>query len=129
MYKNKEQIIQSMIGRVFKKVDKSDDELIFIPVNENESSVVFYHDQDCCETVRIEEIFGDLSDLENTPILDAREDSPDDPNVSKFYLLTDETLDEYSYWYFYNFRTIKGSVTVRWFGSSNGYYSTEVHVK
>ena len=74
-----------------------------------------WHFQDCCESVHIEEIIGDLNDLLDTPIVVAEARSQADPNA-----------DESGTWTFYEIRTIKGSVTIRWYGSSNGYYSESV---
>jgi len=64
----------------------------------------------------LNDITGDLDDLCLTPILDAREDSDGK---------RDSDGDSET-WTFYNLRTIKGSVTLRWIGRSNGYYSESV---
>lgn len=74
-----------------------------------------YHEQDCCENVRIDDIVGDLNDLVGSPIIHARCDTNDG---SEGY--------ESSTWTFYNFATVKGHVTLKWLGESNGYYSERV---
>ena len=107
--------INDMVGRTFTSVENKGDELIF---HSEEKSFKFYHSQDCCESVRIEDIVGDLEDLVNTPILGAEEISGvGDPEP--------EYADSYT-WTYYKFRTIKGYVDVRWLGESNGYYSESV---
>lgn len=104
---------KGMIGQTFDKVFKcGSDELHFV---NRDGTHRFLHWQDCCEKVYIEEIWGDLSDLEGTPILEASKRTSGD-----------EGAYELGQWTFYEFRTIKGSVTVRWYGSSNGFYSVKV---
>jgi hypothetical protein len=78
----------------------------------------FYHAQDCCESVGIEDVCGDLADLIGSPLVEAEEVSSDGTPAPK-------DADSYS-WTFYRFGTAKGSVTVRWLGESNGYYSESV---
>lgn len=85
---------------------------------EGDQTFVFHYEPDCCATATIEDIVGELSDLENTPLLVATEATKSGENKSEGY--GTET------WSFYKFRTLKGSVTVRWYGSSNGYYSETV---
>ena len=80
-----------------------------------------WYDHDCCASCTIEDIIGDPSDLLNSPILEAEEvESDQNPEGFK-----DEYQDSFT-WTFYKLSTIKGSVTLRWYGSSNGYYSESV---
>ena len=103
-------------GHTFISVKKeSDDKLIF--TRDDDVEFTFWHRQDCCENVWIEDIVGDLSDLENT-IINVAEERISYPDNPKNYESTTYT--------FYEFRTSKGSVTIRWCGESNGYYSERV---
>lgn len=77
---------------------------------------MMYHSQECCENVRVEEIVGDLEDLIGSPILQAEVVCSDKPNVD---------AEDYK-WSFYKLATNKGSVTIRWLGTSNGWYSIDV---
>jgi hypothetical protein len=78
-----------------------------------------FHSQECCECVTLEDINGDFNDLLNKPILVAE-------------VRTNRgTLEDYDSctWTFYTFRGIGGSVDLRWYGTSNGYYSESVDLE
>lgn len=79
------------------------------------------HNQDCCESVLIEDVCGDLNDLIGSPILQA-EESTSDKNPSD---INKEYQDSFT-WTFYRITTMKGQVVIRWYGESNGYYSESV---
>lgn len=81
------------------------------------------HFQDCCEEVSIEDINGDLQDLFGSPILQAEQVVSQNETPEG----VEQPSSQESYtWTFYKFATIKGYVTIRWFGTSNGYYSESV---
>lgn len=101
-----------------------EEEMIF--TTDSGEKFVLYHSQNCCEIVYIEDIIGDLSDLIGTPIIMAEvvisNKNPKDVNKELLHY-----QDESFTWTFYKLATIKGYVTIRWYGGSNGYYSEEVN--
>lgn len=118
----------SLIGEIFSRVERtkgttdswqqrSQDRLEF--QTEDGRLYVLRHEQDCCETVTIEDICGDVEDLVGASIIRAEE------VTNKF---DGELGGESNTWTFYHLCTIKGSVTIRWHGSSNGYYSENVNL-
>jgi hypothetical protein len=107
-----------MKGKTFVKVEGSvgSGEMLFVTA-EGER-FLFGHYQDCCESVDINDIVGDLQDLVGEPLLIAEE-------VSGATEPDEEHYESYTYT-FYKFATRKGYVDVRWLGESNGYYSESV---
>jgi len=103
--------LPDLIGKVFDAVESDDESVTF----RGAESFRLYHDQDCCESVGVEDVCGDLSDLIGVPILVAEERCDDK-----------DTEDGDERWTFYTLRTIKGTVTIRFHGTSNGYYSVAV---
>lgn len=104
-------------GFVFKSITVSawNDEIHFVTLNGRTFGM--YHQQDCCESVQIEDIVGDLSDMIGTPIVHAEESDRE---------ATADEVSESGTWTFYHLRSAKGDVTIRWLGESNGYYSESV---
>ena len=117
---------EDLQGRVLSKVVNLGDELHFHLTEDH--YVKMYHRQDCCESVSIEDIAGDLDDLVGTPLLLVEE-------VSNYELEEESKEQDNDYysdsetWTYYRFRTIKGSVDIRWYGTSNGYYSESVDIE
>ena len=109
-----------MLGKTFVKVTGSDDSDEMLFETAQGERFMFAHQQDCCETVSINDIVGDLQDLVGEPLLVAEEVQGETP------VDFDEMDHESVTWTFYKFATRKGYVDVRWLGESNGYYSESV---
>jgi hypothetical protein len=115
------QEFDELVGRTLYRVEQIDrDEIRFYLTESN--YVRMYHSQNCCESVYIEDVCGDLADLVGSPLLEAEE-------VSGYTADPLEGWDESFTWTFYKFATRKGHVNIRWYGSSNGYYSESVTVE
>ena len=102
-------------GQTLVDIHADDAEITFITKEGN--SYKMYHDQDCCEDVRIDAVVGDWKDLLGNPLLMAEESTNHDnpPKNAERYL-----------WTFYKLATIKGYVDIIWLGESNGCYSESV---
>lgn len=115
--------ITDLMGKTLTSATKESEDRIVFLTDEGEKYCM-YHSQDCCENVYIEDICGDLEDLIGSPILRAEErESGDWPGE----VAEPEYRPESFTWTFYELATNKGSVTIRWLGESNGYYSESVY--
>jgi len=84
--------ISELIGKTVVSIDKKEDELIFICATGEKYKM--YHSQDCCESVTIDDICGDLDDLIGTPILVAEENSSNEPTAEQIAEKEEEKLEE-----------------------------------
>ncbi len=99
-----------------------EDVMEFIEAVEGGRRFRLHHYQSCCENVSIEDIAGDLQDLVGSPILFAEESTSTENPAD---IVVPEYQDSFT-WTFYRIGTVKGTVVVRWYGSSNGYYGESV---
>lgn len=114
-------------NKIITEIKEEGDSLTFRTA---QGDLKMYHEKDCCESVYIESIVGDLKDLVGHPVLVAEESTNSDlpPIVDDQEEETE--CGERSYtWTFYKLATIKGYVDIRWYGESNGYYSEGVDFK
>ena len=88
-----------------------------------ESGEIFrmFHEQDCCESVYLEDVCGEWEDIIGSKILVSEDVSSESEAPAR--------KRSYEQWTFYKIDTAKGGVTLRWYGTSNGYYSTAVDFK
>lgn len=79
----------------------------------------FYHQEDCCETVDLNDYEADVETLCDGLIISAEiatNDEWDEPGP---------TPESWT-WTFYKIETTKGEIWMRWLGDSNGHYSEKV---
>lgn len=99
--------IEELLGQTLVRVERTANGNILFE-SQDGTFYVLTHLQDCCESVYIDDIVGDLDALVGSPILMADEATRRNDSQT---------------WTFYKFATMKGYVDIRWCGSSNGYYS------
>ena len=107
---------------MFSNVFRSEERIFFV----GRESFLLEHDQDCCENVWIEDIIGELSDLENFEILMA-EHAVVEAKIGEEGSFGYENELRESNWF--KLATLKGYVTIRFNGTSNGYYSVSADLK
>ncbi len=124
---NSDEQFSQLVGKTLTNIYRGDNLLCFL--TDTQEKYVMYPDY-CAYLnmnpyfdgeVYIEDICGSLEDLLNSPILLAEETTNSDlPRPTK-----DTVYQKYT-WTFYKLATIKGSVTIRWFGEASEYYSEAV---
>ncbi len=115
-----DQIFEELIGKTLTaiKVDEKYAAWILFVISEDEKYLLHNDEADCNDVqVTIDDINGDINDLVGSPLTMAESVSNE---------AFEKTQDAEGTWTFYRFATIKGYVDIRWFGTSNGYYSETV---
>lgn len=118
-----------VIGEVVKEVYVGEYETSLLLEFESGNGLLLTHYQDCCEYVAIDDIVGGkLEDLKGQKILKFEEVINIDLDEKPKNLDIDEEIYS-STWTFYKISTFKDDITIRWFGTSNGWYSEKVDVE
>lgn len=115
-------LVGKTIESIYLKKDKT--ELIF--KTKCGSYFRFWHDDQCCEDVYIDDICDDLQDLINEKLTDAESVTKDINCRNELSSLRRHIWDDSFTWTFYSFGTEWNNIVIRWVGSSNGCYSEEV---
>lgn len=102
-------------GKTFIDITRSDSGGSLTFTEDNGTRYLMHHEQSCCESVYLEDIDGDLKDLVGSPL-----------TLSELTTEENDKQHEHETWSFYKLATVKGYVTLRWYGSSNGFYSETV---
>lgn len=111
--------LKCLIGSTILSVEECCNYEAILRLETSEGILHFDHDQECCESVWLEDGYEDLKDLEGQQILKIEE--VEDNNRGGFD-------DDYYEWTYYKISTFHGDATLRFYGTSNGYYSMGVDV-
>lgn len=122
-YNYQEKFLKSITGK--KIIDviglKPGSQHIYFYFDDN-SNLTMFHEQDCCEYVTVDDIDGDESDLIDSTIISIELVTNRNTDFKDEY-------DDSCTWSFYKIKTTKGYVVIKWYGTSNGFYSETVDIE
>ena len=117
--------LESMVGLTIKSIEGLSKDSEEVQINTAcGRCFVFYHCQDCCEDVVLNDYEGDLSSTESGVIISAEEVTQSDGDEVEGHKYCDDSHT----WTFYKIETSKGGLWMRWLGESNGHYSESITV-
>ena len=108
--------LADMVGKTVTDIDVDRETNRILFTFDDGRQMMFYHDQDCCEFVRITSASGFLCEMRGrveSVEVDIKSSGDDDGHRT-------ETT--------YNFRIGTDAAIVQWIGDSNGYYSESVNL-
>ena len=92
-------------------------------IRTNDGTYKLYHEQDCCEHVRIVKVIGNVDELIGKVILAEEDAGANEPDWHSKY------LDESRTWTKYVLKTENASLEFWYLGESNGYYNENISIK
>ena len=111
--------LSRLIGATVREVTGATRESEEVRIVTDRGTLRLWHQGQCCESVSVEDVTGDPADLVGGVVSLAEErDSGPMPEGHE--------PGESETWTFYEIRTTRGDLTLRWLGTSNGYYSESV---
>jgi hypothetical protein len=120
MYDRDNQIFL-LVGKTIETIVDDSDRILFGCTDG--STFEMYHMQDCCESVSVYDIKGDLQSLVGGVVVATDESTSGDwpSDVPE-----QEWVESFT-WTTYVIQTDKSISVIRWLGQSNGYYSESVY--
>lgn len=115
---------KDLIGETLEYVDQDPELNEILLTTKSGRRIMIYHEQNCCERVRIVDTAGNWHDLIGKVIVEVDELVED-----KSYSLGDEPDDVSATQTILTFRVDDATIISRWIGESNGYYSETVDIK
>lgn len=106
----------NLLGKTIIGIDGMSRHSEKITITFNDGSILIMNSPDTYSNVSVEDVCGDPEDLIGSPLQRAEE-------VNNLNMPAKDAYTTSFTWTFYKFATEKGYVDIRWYGTSNGYYS------
>jgi len=116
---------ENLFGRVIESITGLEEESDKVTITfKHGGSITQFHEEDCCESVYVSQVDGNVRKHEGAVIHELIEKVLDKTEIPSDELpkYTDTSLTAT----FYTLKTSKGYLDWRWYGESNGYYSEGV---
>ena len=110
-------------GQIVKEITglEKDNRQVFIRTNNG--AYKLYHEQDCCEYVRVVKVIGNVNELIGEIIFAEEDAGANEPDWYKEY------YDDSHTWTKYVLKTENASLEFWFLGESNGYYGENISIK